>query len=1222
MGKRRHKYNKEDDQQVEISNNTKDILKNYNDASDDVKGVENDSNHLIISGNDKVKKRKFIHDQLPKKLSKKERKKLEKVLDQKKKKERRAGLLENLAKFQVGAKELAMLDSVAHMGTKNSKLTSLSKRPLPKDLADAVGALKPAAGGADNDGEEGVVPGRSKRRKLLNKQKQRRKMKRKMDQLKKTEEREKADEEEEEEEDSSSEEEEQQSDVTGADKIEAEDTSSVAEKPETVDGSAVEQKKKDAPVATQKKKDNPKGGSTRVEPTAQVPAVPTTYIHVERTPEIQESRLRLPILAQEQTIMETIRENSICIVCGETGSGKTTQIPQFLYEAGYAERGMIGVTEPRRVAAVSMSNRVATEMNLPSSVVSYHIRYDKNTTSDTKLKFMTDGVLTREIKSDFLLTKYSVIVLDEAHERTANTDLLVGLLSRVVSLREKKGKPLKLIIMSATLRIEDFTNNTRLFKTPPPVCKIEVRQFPVTVHFNKRTPGYEVDGSYDEYAYLNEACNKICKIHRTLPPGGILVFVTGKQEVHALKRRLNNTFPTKSSSAVGGSEEKKTDKDGEDAASKLPDVKLDSFKSEADKVDSKDIENDDSIKSPTSKLLDSDAESDSEIMMDDSAYSKETDSTLPLYVLPMYSMLPAHKQKEVFQPVPEGCRLCVVATNVAETSLTIPGIKYVVDTGKVKRKVYDKITGISSFQVSWISKASADQRAGRAGRTSAGHAYRLYSSAVFQDLQDFDLPEIASRPLADLVLQMKAMNIDRVVNFPFPTSPSLQSLEAAESLLISLGCIDAPDTKNASLKDMKKLKYSGRINEFGRKVASFPIHPRYGKMIVMATESKENILSYIITIVAALTVGELFTISTAAVHENENDEESDEKKSKEKEVRRQLVARLRHLKTLWSGNGVLKSQQHMLGDLMVMLGAIGAAEYSGGSNGFCNVNCLRSKAVSESRKLRRQLTEAANSIFKDCDICMDPKMPPPTDKQVEALRQVFLSAMGDHVARKIDEKEKKTIEEKKNLKGAYYCLLIEEPVFIHPESVLSREPLPDYVIFQEISNSGGKKTYMRDVTAVEPNWLPKFASQHCTFSPPLEEPEPSYADDVVCHSRVAYGKLSWPLGQMEISYPPSIERFRWFARFLLEGKILPSFKKFDSLYMSRPCTMTKSWANLQPRTTALLNTLISKSVDSKEKLIAVFKEHPDYLKAALLEWLPPSAHSTFLSWPPKEVKTA
>jgi len=1182
MGKGRHKYNKEDEQQqVQLSTVTKDLLKNY-DNSHDIKGVANDSNHLIISGNDKIKKSKFIHDQLPKKLSKKERKKLEKVLDQKKKKERRAGLLENLAKFQVDAKELALLDSVAHMGTKNSKLSNLSKRPLPKELTDAV-----ANNVQTND--DGLLPGRSKRRKLLNKQKQRRKMERKLNHDKKQQEKT------EDEIINSSEDEDEIETGKIADDT-TEQTKSDTEK--QTENPAISISEKEG----EKKKDKLSTAAV-VTPTNHIP---TTYVHVDRTPEIQEWRLRLPILAQEQSIMETIRENSISIICGETGSGKTTQIPQFLYEAGYTQHGMIGVTEPRRVAAVSMSSRVATEMNLPSSVVSYQIRYENNTTADTKLKFMTDGVLTKEIKSDFLLTKYSVIILDEAHERTTNTDLLIGLLSRVVTLREKKGRPLKLVIMSATLRIEDFTNNTRLFKTSPPVCKIEVRQFPVTVHFNKHTPGFDKDGNYDQYAYLNEACNKICKIHRTLPPGGILVFVTGKQEVHALQRKLNNIFPSKPA-AVGKIEEGKETEE-------LPDVRLDSFKSEADVGD--DNKTDESNNN-NNNLLNSDAESESEINMDDRGYTKEIDGTLPMLVLPLYSHLATNKQKLVFNPVPEGTRLCVVATNVAETSLTIPGIKYVVDTGKVKRKIYDKMTGISSFEVTWISKASADQRAGRAGRTSAGHTYRLYSSALFQDLTDFDQPEIQTRPLADLVLQMKAMNIDRVVNFPFPTAPSLQSLEAAENLLISLGCIDPPTTnKDTSYKDMKKLKYSGRINDLGRQVASFPIHPRYGKMIVMATQHKQDILPYVIIIVAALTVGELFTISTAN-HNCEESHDTDEKKKKDtKEIRRQLVGRLQHLKQLWSGH--VSSEQYKLGDLHVMLAAIGATEYSGGTHGFCTVNCLRTKAVQETRKLRRQLTDAANTVFTHCDVIMDPKMKPPNHLQTEALRQIFLSAMGDHVARKIDEKEKKTIEERKSLKGAYHCLLMEDPVFIHPESVLSKEPLPDYVIFQEM-HATGKKTYMRDICAVEVDWLPKFLPHQCVFSAPLQDKDPWYSphhDDILCHTNVTYGKLSWPLGTMETSYPTSVERYRWFARFLLEGQILSSLSKYDQLYMSRPCTMTKSWANLQPRTTSLLNALIQYKVDSKKKLLETFKLNPHYLKSVLMEWLPPSAHNTITYWPP------
>ena len=195
----------------------------------------------------------------------------------------------------------------------------------------------------------------------------------------------------------------------------------------------------------------------------------------------------------------------------------TTQVPQFLYEGGYTTKGVIGVTEPRRVAAVTMSRRVGMELNRTSDMVSYQIRYEGNATENTIIKFMTDGVLLKEIENDFFLSNYSVILIDEAHERSFFTDILLGLLSRIVPMRKKQGKELKLVIMSPTLRVEDFTGNTRLFSTPPPVISVESRQFPVTVHFNKRTP--------DDY--LHEAFRKVCKIHRTLPSGGILVFVTG-----------------------------------------------------------------------------------------------------------------------------------------------------------------------------------------------------------------------------------------------------------------------------------------------------------------------------------------------------------------------------------------------------------------------------------------------------------------------------------------------------------------------------------------------------------------------------------------------------------------------------------------------------------------------------------------------------------------------
>lgn len=179
---------------------------------------------------------------------------------------------------------------------------------------------------------------------------------------------------------------------------------------------------------------------------------PAVFVNVNRSKHIQKARLKLPILAEEQQIMETINENSVIILAGETGSGKTTQVPQFLYEAGYAQNKMIAVTEPRRVAAISMSKRVAEEMNLTSKEVSYLIRFEGNVTDQTKIKFLTDGVLLKEIQKDFLLSKYSVVILDEAHERSVYTDILIGFLSRIVVTRAKRGDPLKLIVMSATLR--------------------------------------------------------------------------------------------------------------------------------------------------------------------------------------------------------------------------------------------------------------------------------------------------------------------------------------------------------------------------------------------------------------------------------------------------------------------------------------------------------------------------------------------------------------------------------------------------------------------------------------------------------------------------------------------------------------------------------------------------------------------------------------------------
>ncbi|CAK5275700.1 unnamed protein product, partial [Mycena citricolor] len=271
------------------------------------------------------------------------------------------------------------------------------------------------------------------------------------------------------------------------------------------------------------------------------------YVTISRPPDVDDARSELPIVREENRIMESILLNPVVVISGETGSGKTTQVPQFLYEHGFGSPGsdnpgMIGVTQPRRVAAMSMAARVAHEMALPTSRVSYQIRYDATVSPTTAIKFMTDGVLLRELATDFLLTKYSVIIIDEAHERSMNTDILIGVLSRVLRLREEMWlankadfKPLRLVIMSATLRTNDFVQNKTLFPAPPPLIVVEARQHPVTVHFSRRTVG----------DYVTEAVKKATKIHTRLPPGGILVFLTGQNEITGVCRQLEAKFGAK-----------------------------------------------------------------------------------------------------------------------------------------------------------------------------------------------------------------------------------------------------------------------------------------------------------------------------------------------------------------------------------------------------------------------------------------------------------------------------------------------------------------------------------------------------------------------------------------------------------------------------------------------------------------------------------------------------
>ncbi|XP_078107237.1 putative ATP-dependent RNA helicase DHX37 [Sander vitreus] len=1143
MGKQRKKHNwkgrqQSDTQQPAEEEKTNVVVELQDGAR--LKGVDQ-SNALVLPANKTKKKKASVTPVSTKKpLTKKQRKELQKVLERKEKKAQRADILTKLAEVQLPESELKLLYTTSKLGT-GDKL--YQTKHLPEELTDG-----------DSGAKISSVSGANRKRKW------------------------KEEEEDEEEEQKA----EESSDLDTSSDDEEEDQEEVDETTEKEDKQEVkkeqhktEQNGQNKKISDQEKVEN------------KTPSQPAVFIPVDRSPEIQEARLKLPVLAEEQVIMEAVRENPCVVICGETGSGKTTQVPQFLYEAGYASGSeIIGITEPRRVAAVSMSHRVAKEMNLSTRVVSYQIRYEGNVTSDTKIKFMTDGVLLKEIQKDFLLQRYSVIIVDEAHERSVYTDILIGLLSRIVPLRNKKGMPMKLLVMSATLRVEDFTDNTKLFRTPPPVIKVDARQFPVTIHFNKRTPMED---------YTGEVFHKVCKIHRMLPPGGILVFLTGQAEVHSLCRKLRKAFPYRKGNTTTGEDEdeetsetmRKFKKAKQKKTVSLPRIDLDNYS--ALPVDEGDEDREAGIGD------EEDEGSDLDIGDDPASIEEKADPSIPLYVLPLYSLLAPEQQAKVFRPSPPGTRACVVATNVAETSLTIPGIKYVVDCGRVKKRFYDRVTGVSSFRVTWTSQASANQRAGRAGRTEPGHCYRLYSSAVFGDFSLFSEAEITRRPVEDLVLQMKDLNIDKVVNFPFPTSPSAEALVAAEQLLVSLGALKEPP-RTGRVKEMEQARLSCPITPLGRAMASFPVAPRYAKMLALGRQ--QDCLPYVIAVVAAMTVREIFEDLDRPVC-------SEDESSKLTQRR----ARLTQMRRLWAGQGA----SLLLGDLMVMLGAVGACEFAGCTPKFCEENGLRYKAMVEIRRLRGQLTNAVNAVCPEVGVFVNPKMTPPTEHQVVCLRQIVLAGLGDHLARRVQAED--ILDPK--WKNGYKTPLLDDPVYIHPTSALFKT-LPDFIVYQEIMET--TKMYMRGVSAIEAEWIPELLPQYCHFGSPLESPSPwlcSSTGTIRCHRSSTFFRVGWQLPAVEMDYPDDIERYKLFARFLLEGQVCPKLKKHSGYLLSNPSIMQKTWAKLQPRTEALLGVLLSKRVDCRDALLSVWKTEDKFLLSAYCQWLPEAMHQEVAkSWPP------
>ena len=636
---------------------------------------------------------------------------------------------------------------------------------------------------------------------------------------------------------------------------------------------------------------------------------------------LQEQRRQLPIYECRRDLMRIIAENQIVVVVGETGSGKTTQLTQYLHEDGYTRGGLaVCCTQPRRVAAVSVAKRVAEEVGCAvGTTVGYTIRFEDCSGAGTAIRYMTEGLLLRETLVDPLLERYGAVVMDEAHERSLSTDILFGILRRVVAQR----RDLKLVVTSATMDSDKFA----AFFGHVPVFTIPGRTYPVDLMFSK-VPCAD---------YVEAAVRQALTVHLSYPPGDILVFMTGQEDIEVACAVLGARL----------------------------------------------------------RALGADAR--------------------PLLVLPIYSQLPADLQTRIFERAGGGARKCIVATNIAETSLTVDGIRYVVDSGYCKLKVYNPRVGMDTLQVFPISRQNAVQRAGRAGRTQPGVCFRMYTERAFKyEMLRATVPEIQRTNLANTVLLLKSLGVDDLLAFDFMDAPPADTIVTALFQLWALGALDA----------------LGHLTPLGRAMVQYPLDPALSKMLLVAADHR--CAAEMATVVAMLNVPTVFyrpkerAAESDAAHEKFFVPESDH-------------LTLLHVYQQWVHHGCRAD--------------------------WCRAHFLHAKALLKVRDIRAQLVD----ILKR-------NMPPTTTgpssgssgawnascgADWDVLRKAIAAAYFANAARF------KSVAEYTNLRTGLPCHL-------HPTSALAGLGItPDYVVYHELVLT--TREYMQCVTAVDPLWLAELA---------------------------------------------------------------------------------------------------------------------------------------------------
>jgi ATP-dependent RNA helicase DHR2 len=688
-------------------------------------------------------------------------------------------------------------------------------------------------------------------------------------------------------------------------------------------------------------------------------------------PAYLKARKELPLWGYQDKIRDMLKKRDVLVVVGETGSGKSTQIPQFLYQEDWCQRkkvrvnneevsvgGVIAITQPRRVAATTLAHRVSREVGTPipaqkssgesgdatkesyaKGLVGYSVRFDHNVPRGTKIKYLTEGMLLQELLRDPNLRQYSAVIVDEIHERSVDVDLLSGFLKQIHQ-GDKAGRggiPLKLVIMSATANVEGIQEFFSGTGGPAPVSdnappssveflRIEGRQFPVEIiHTPKAVPD------------LQEALLKtIFKIHLQEPlPGDILCFLIGQEEIEAAQKLIEEYAAT--------------------LASNVPKVQ----------------------------------------------------------VFPLYGQLSIEAQHQAFQPVKtKFTRKIVLATNIAETSVTVPGVKYVVDCGKAKVKQFRTRLGMESLLAKAISKSSATQRAGRAGREAPGKCFRLYTEDTFNGLPEADLPEILRNDVLGAVLTMKARGIDDVLAFPLMDRPSIESIEKA---LIQLHLLNA-------------INDSGFITDLGRKMAYFPVSAPLGRVLLAAATAQYDCVLEVIDIISAITAGD------DIFHQLQSEEAREEVEEYRKELYRREGDLLTYLTTM----------QHY------------AAENTD-RIAWCKKRKINIRNMKQAMNIRRQLR----------GMCLKEKLlseAPPQDPQpfvpispdrAETLIKCFLKGYTLKTAVLAAD-------------SSYVTTHGKHVVAIHPSSVLHGQKREAIMFLEHVFT---QKNYAKKVSIIQANWI-------------------------------------------------------------------------------------------------------------------------------------------------------